>query len=144
MMVIRLKTHVPESRQISLTLPADVPVGDAEVEVTVRPAGEPVQEFVVVLPPYDGPRAFPLRPENPKLAAEHDAFERLLPELMTTHAGRYVALHSGTVVAVADSETEALTLAHARQPGNLFLVRRVTDRPERIQRLPSFRTVRVN
>ncbi len=141
MTVIRLKTQVPEDRRLTLALPADFPVGEAEVEVTARPVGEPVREFEVVLPPDDRPRAFPVRPAHPKLAAEHDAFERMLPELMTRYACRYVAIHDGAVIAVGDSEVEALTAAHAARPGALVLVRRVTDQPQPIGRIPSFRPV---
>jgi hypothetical protein len=97
--------------------------------------------FEVVLPPDDRPRAFPRRPVHPKLAAEHDAFERMLPDLMTRYAGRYVALHDGVVVADGDTRVDALTRAHAAFPGVLVLARLVTDQPQPIPRLPSPRVV---
>lgn len=142
MTVIRLKTRVPETREVTLTLPPEVPVGEAELQITVRPAGEEVREFEVVLPPDDRPRAFPPRPTHPKLAAEYDAFQKLLPDLMTRYAGQYVALHDGAVVAVGDSEVEVLTAAHAALPGVPVLVRKVTDQPEPIPRIRSPHVVR--
>ncbi len=72
MSAIHIKTHVPESRQVTLTLPPDVPVGDAELEIVVR---EPAKEFTVTLPPDGRPKVFPTRPTHPALAAEFDAFE---------------------------------------------------------------------
>ena len=134
MSAIRVKTHIPESRQVTLTLPPEVPVGDAELEIVVR---EPATEFTVTLPPDNRPKASPTRPTHSTLAAEFDAFERMLPELMKQHAGKYVALRGGEVVAVADSEVGALTAAHTQRPGELAYVRLVSDQPQPIQRIPS-------
>ena len=137
MSAIRVKARIPESREITLTLPPDVPTGDAELEIVVRES--PPQEFVVTLPEDTRPRVFPSRPTHPVLAAEHDAFETLLPELMKIHAGKYVAVSGGEVVAVADSEVGALTEAHRVKPDVLSLVRRVTDQPQPLPRIPSLR-----
>lgn len=136
MSAIRVKTHIPESRQITLTLPPDVPVGDAELEIVVR---EPSTEFTVTLPPDNRPKVFPSRPTHPQLAAEFDAFERMLPELMKQHAGKYVALRGGQVVAVADSEVGALTAASQQHPGEMAYARLVTDQPQPIPRITSRR-----
>lgn len=138
MSAIRVKARVPESRQITITLPPDVPVGDAELEIVVR---EPGAEIAVPLPASARATAFPSRPTHPQLAAEFDAFERLLPDLMRDHAGKFVALRGGTVVAVAATKTEALTAAAQRFPGELLYARLVTDRPQPIPYLPSLRTV---
>jgi hypothetical protein len=136
MSAIRVKTHIPESRQITLKLPDDVPVGEAELEIVVR---EPEVVFDVILPPDNRPKVFPSRPTNPQLAAEYDAFERKLPELMKQYAGKYVALHGGEVVAVADSEVGALTAAYEQAPGRLVYARLVTDQPQPIPRITSRR-----
>ena len=71
MSVIRVTTRVPESRQVTVTLPPDTPVGDAELEIVVC---WPATEFTVALPPDDRPKVFPTRPTHPALAAEYDAF----------------------------------------------------------------------
>jgi excisionase family DNA binding protein len=81
------------------------------------------------------------RPTHPKLIAEWEAFNRLLPELLRHHPGRYVAVHDGAVVAVEDTEVGALTAAHTARPGVLVLVRRVTDGTDPLERIPSFRPV---
>ena len=78
--------------------------------------------------------------ESP-LAIRYVAFSRLLPELLSQYRGRYVALHEGAVLAIGDTEVEALNLAYSRQPEALVLVRKVTDQPEPIERLPYFRHV---
>jgi hypothetical protein len=138
MTTIRVRANVPENRQVTLTLPPEVPVGDAELEIAVR---EPEQVFEVMLPPDTRPRVFPPRPTNPELAAEHDIFVKMLPELMTKYAGKYIALHGGSVVAVGDTEVDALTRANDLHPGVLVLVRLVTDQPQPVQRIGSPRLV---
>src|SRR5262249_5262737 len=135
---IRVKAHIPESRQVTVTLPEDVPVGDVELEIVVR---EPDKEFAVTLPPDNRPKAFPKRPTHPTLAAEFDAFQAKLPELMKLDAGKYVALRGGEVIAVADNEVGALTAAHQQFPGELVYARLVTDQPQLIQRITSRREV---
>jgi hypothetical protein len=138
MTAIRVKTHIPESRQVTVTLPLEVPVGDAELEIVVR---EPTTEFTVTLPPDNRPKVFPSRPTHPALAAEFDAFEAKLPELMKQYAGKYIALHGGEVVAVGNSKTDVLTAAHQQFPGELIYARLVTDQPQPIPRIPSLRAV---
>ncbi|MBM3978975.1 MAG: hypothetical protein FJ304_01570 [Planctomycetes bacterium] len=139
MTAIRVKTRVPENRQVTVTLPDDVPVGDAELEIVVC---EPVVEFTVVLPPDDGPTAFPSRPTNAQLAAEFDAFERMLPDLMKQYAGKYVALHNGEVVAVDTTEVGALTTARQQEPGRLVYARLVTDQPQPLPKITARRELR--
>ena len=46
-------------------------------------------------------------PELPKGEREYQAFQRLLPQLLTTHHGKYVAIHDGQVV---DSDTDDVAL----------------------------------
>lgn len=142
MTTIRVRTQVPESRQVTLTLPAEVPPGEHEIEVTVKSAGEEPPVVEVVLPDAGRPRAFPPRPTDPELAEEYDAFERMLPELMKRHAGKYVAIRGGVVVAVGDTKIDAATAADKRQPGVPVYTRLVTDRPEPLPRLGSPREVR--
>jgi hypothetical protein len=139
--VIHLTTHVPESRQVLLTLPPDCPVGQADLEVVVRQHDPAINGAETIHLPETLPRVRTGRPTNPKLAVEHDAFLRMLPELITRYRGQYVAFDQGTVVAVGDTEIATLNLAYTREPGALVLVRKVTDQPEPIERLPSFRPI---
>jgi len=141
MTTIRVRANVPESRQVTLTLPPEVPPGEHDIEVTVQNTGGEPPVFEVHLPPDSRPKAFPPRPSDPVLAAEYDAFERMLPELMKRYAGRYVALRDGSVVAVGDTEIDALTLANEHHPGVLALVRLVTDQPQPVPRIGSPRLV---
>lgn len=137
-MTIELLADVPESRELTLRLPPDAPVG--RVRVTVSSADS--VPIAVPLGEDTRPRAFPKRPTHPKLAAEHDAFEKLLPELLISHRGLYVAVHDGRVVAAAKGATEALTAAGRLYPGQYVLVRLVTDQPQPIERLTRYRELR--
>jgi Family of unknown function (DUF5678) len=140
MSAIHVKTRIPENRQITLTLPQEVPVGDAELEIVIRESSA-APEFSVIVKD-NRPKAFPARPTNPVLAAEHEAFECMLPQLMERFAGRYVAIRDGKVVAVGDSEIDVLTAAHQQCPGKSVYARLVTDQPLLIPRISSPRGAR--
>ncbi len=108
-MTLELEIDVPESRQVTLTLPPEVPVGKATVSVGPPPTPTP---FVPIFP----------------LAREVEAFDRMLPELLKTHHGQYVAVYQGGVVGVG-----AEKLAVAREAYEKFgpvdvLVRLVVER----------------
>ena len=122
--MLELELDIPESRELHLTLPPDAPTG--RVKVTLSPMAPPAAR----------------RPTHPKLAREHDAFLTLLPELLTTHRGRYVAIHDGKVIGVGDSSVAVLTAAEKTHPGAVPLVQLVTVQPPRPERLPSLRGVR--
>lgn len=127
-MSLELELDVPESREVRFTLPPDVPTGRVRVTVAaVRPGVRP---------------EFPPRPTHPKLAREHDAFEAMLPELMTRHADKYVAIHDGQVIAEGNSSVAVLSAAEESHPGAYPLVRFVTDQPQPPERLPSIRLAR--
>ena len=65
----------------------------------------------------------------------------MLPELLLRHAGKFVTLHDGAVVTVADTEIQALTDAQAARPDVLVYVRRVASGPQPVERLPHLRSV---
>jgi hypothetical protein len=48
-----------------------------------------------------------------EFSREREGFNRLKPDLMRTHRGKYVAVYRGEVVAIADSSTEAALQAYA-------------------------------
>jgi hypothetical protein len=139
MSAIHVRTRIPESRQITLTLPPETPVGEAELEIVIREFLS-VPEFSIVADD-DRPKAFPPRPTNPALAAEYDAFESMLPELMACYAGKYVAIRDGKVVAAGDTEIDVLTAAHQQHPGKSVFVRFVTNQPQPLPRIGSPRSV---
>src|SRR5262249_19295773 len=125
--------------QVLQTLPPECPIGEADLEVVVRhrdPATCSVKASTLPEAPLTTHRS---RPTQAKLALEDDAFRRMLPDLLAEQRGRYVALHQGAVLAVGDREIANLNLAYTRQPTALVLVRKVTDQPEPIERLPLFR-----
>lgn len=80
----------------------------------------------VVLPP----------PVETKLDREMRAFQQLLPELLKTHRGRYVAVHEGRVVGEGDDQIVVAKTAYAEFGYLPILVRQVTDTP-RVVSIPS-------
>src|SRR5438552_19129717 len=95
MVVMRIEADVPENRQVTVTLPSEVPVGRAELTVSVDRAGD---AFMAAVDSAAVRKAYPPRPEHPKLASEYDAFQRLLPELLPSLRDQFVAVHDGQVV----------------------------------------------
>lgn len=74
-----------------------------------------------------------------KFDSERAAFYRLLPDLLSEHAGKYVAIHEGQVVAVADDRKTAAHLAWDRAGYCDIFVELVSVEPRRPSRLPHVR-----
>jgi hypothetical protein len=73
-------------------------------------------------------------PPRTKWGQEYQAFRRLLPQLLTTHRGCYVAVHGGHVVDSGDDKL-ALALRVLAKVGNVAIhVGLVTEEPEPILR----------
>lgn len=89
---------------------------------------------------YDAP-VVPTRPET-KWEREHKAFLRLLPELLSTHRGRYVAIHDGRVVAEGDDRIQVALETYRKHGYHPIHVGLVTTEPEPVARIPSPRNVR--
>lgn len=68
------------------------------------------------------------------LGDETRAFDLLLPELLTTHRGRYVAILGGRVVGSGSDLFAVLKQAYADHGHRPILVRLVTDAPPRVLR----------
>jgi hypothetical protein len=85
MTTMEIEADVPESRQVTITLPPDVPSGRVRLTVTVADPG-PAQVTYY-------------RPVDPAVAAEFDAFLQMLPGLRTSHGGHYVAVSGGRIIA---------------------------------------------
>lgn len=80
-------------------------------------------------------------PELTKGEREFRAFQRLLPSLLPTHRGKYVAIHLGQVV---DSDTEEIALIVRVQAKIGYVpiyVGLVTDSPA-VTRIPHYRELR--
>jgi hypothetical protein len=86
-------------------------------------------------PPFEA-RLTP--PELSKGEREYQTFLRLLPQLLGTHRGQYVAIHDGQMV---DSDADDIALiqrVHARVGYVPIHVGLVTDQP-RVVRVPHYR-----
>ena len=69
-----------------------------------------------------------------KWEREYQAFRRLLPQLLATHSGRYVAIHEGQVVDSGDDKL-ALALRVLAKVGNVAIhVGLVTAEPVPVSR----------
>jgi len=73
---------------------------------------------------------------------ERRAFFRLLPTLLATHQGQYVAVHLGRVIAEGVDQIEVAMQAYARAGYVPIYVGLVTTDPPRIVRMPSPRLPR--
>jgi hypothetical protein len=75
----------------------------------------------------------PVEPRT-KWEREYQAFRRMLPQLLTTHRGRYVAIHEGQVVDSGDDKF-ALALRVLAKVGNVAIhVGLVSEHPEPVSR----------
>lgn len=73
--------------------------------------------------------AWPIAPRS-KWEREHSAFLRLLPNLLQTHCGKFVAIH-GEKVVDSDPDEMALMIRVFQKIGNVDIhIGRVTDKPE--------------
>jgi uncharacterized protein DUF5678 len=68
---------------------------------------------------------------------ERHAFLRLLPMLLPTHRGRYVAVHKGGVIADGPDQVEVAKRAYALVGYVPIYVGLVTDEPTRPVHIPS-------
>ena len=97
-----------------------------------------MNDTVVTLPAPELPPA----PPPDKFERESRAFRRLLPGLLKTHPGQYVAIHEEQV---NDSDTDemALTLRVLKRLGHVAIfVDLVTDEPKKPIRIPHYREFR--
>jgi hypothetical protein len=82
----------------------------------------------------------PAPPED-KWRREQLAFPKLLPELLRTHRGQFVAIHEERVVESGADKLDVARRAYARFGYVPIFVSRVTDRPLTAIRIPSPRRV---
>lgn len=93
----------------------------------------------ITLPaPVIDPLRFPRTPWE----REYQAFRRLLPQLLQTHRGRYVAVHNEQVVDSGDNKLEVLQRAYATHGYVPIYVGVVAERPLPPERVPHYRIVR--
>jgi hypothetical protein len=76
-------------------------------------------------------------PASGKWAREYEAFLRLLPGLLQSHRGQYVAVHDGKVVGAGPDKLVVARKAYQEFGPVEILVRFVTDEPPRVVRIAS-------
>ncbi len=77
-------------------------------------------------------------PELSKGEREYQAFLRMLPELLATHRGQYVAIHEGRVVDADADDIALIRRVHQRIGYVPIHVGLVTDQPPLV-RIPHYR-----
>jgi sugar phosphate isomerase/epimerase len=80
-------------------------------------------------------------PPQTKWEREYRAFLRLLPELLKTHRGAYVAIHEGQVVDTGDDELALASRVWSKVGYVPIHIGLVTEQPRPIERVPSFREI---
>ncbi len=90
-----------------------------------EPTSIPTYEVILPQPPED------------KWQRERRAFYRLLPELFRTHLGKFVAVHEESVVDSGDDEIALASRVYARHGYVPIYVGLVSDRPPRVERIPT-------
>jgi hypothetical protein len=102
------------------------PNGDSVSESTTSPA------FEVTLP----------QPPDTKWEHERRAFLRLLPSLLPSYRGQYVAINDGQVVETGAELVPVALRAYQRYGNVPIYVDLVTDEPTHVVRIPGPRLVR--
>lgn len=77
-----------------------------------------------------------------KWEREYQAFQRLLPELLKSHRGKYVAIHDGQVIESGDDRLEVIFRALEKAGGVSIHVDLVAEQPPPPIRIPHYREVR--
>ena len=77
-----------------------------------------------------------------KWEREYRAFLRLLPELLRTKRGQFVAIHDERMVDYGDDPIELIKRVHARYGYVPIHVDRVTEQPAEPVRIPHYREYR--
>lgn len=120
--VLQIEADVPESRQVTITLPPEVRPGRVRLTVTMGPA------------PYAPMPGWPYyRPADPAVAAEYDAFWCLFPTLLVSHKGRYVAVYQGRVIDAGDDLDSVSRRVRARHGAVPVYIVRVCDGSEAVR-----------
>lgn len=78
-----------------------------------------------------------------KWRREQQAFSRLLPDLLKSHLGQYVAIHEGQVVESGMDKLDVAGRAYVRFGYVPIFVTLVADGPAAIVRIPSPRKISV-
>lgn len=73
-------------------------------------------------------------PPQTKWESEFRAFQRLLPQLLVTHYGRYIAIHEGKVVDCGDDKLDVALRVLGRVGNVAIHVGRVSNEPDPIAR----------
>jgi len=110
-----------------------------DIPTTTTLLSSAIMNSVTILP---APRIeSPVTEETP-WERERRAFDRLLPSLLGTHPGQYVAVHDGTIIASGSDRITVALQGYQRVGYVPLYVGLVSETPSRKVRLPSPRVLR--
>lgn len=81
-------------------------------------------------------------PDDAVLAEYRRALERMLPGLLTTNYGDYVAVHGDRVIAIGPNRNHVLGQAMMEAGLYDFILERIGLRTEYVERIVNFREIR--
>ena len=132
MSVLQAYHGIIRKGRIHITSPAKLPEeGEVYLWVTDRTG----QETAVLDVLY-------INPDHAAMEQEQAAFHRMLPDLLRQYKGQYVAVYQGEVIDHDQDQTALVVRLDQAHPDDIVLVKLVTDKPDRMLRMPSPRLVR--
>ncbi len=118
--------------RIHITPPAKLPEeGEVYLWVTERATAETAV-----------PDTLYTNPDHAAMEQEQAAFYRMLPDLLRQYKGQYVAVYRSEVIDHDRDQTALVVRLDQSHPDDIVLVKLVTDKPDRVLRMPSPRLVR--
>lgn len=118
--------------RIHITSPTELPQeGEVYLWVTDRTG----QETAV-------PDILYTNPDYAAMEQEQAAYHRMLPDLLRQYKGQYVAVYRSEVIDHDRDQTALVVRLDQTHPDDIVLVKLVTDKPDRVLRIPSPRLVR--
>jgi hypothetical protein len=118
--------------RIHITPPAELPEeGEFYLWVTERTAPETAV-----------PDTLYTSPDHVAMEQEQAAFRQMLPELLRQYKDQYVAICRGEVIDHDSNQVALVVRLDQTHPDDVVLVKLVTDKPDRVLRMPSPRLIR--
>ena len=72
-------------------------------------------------------RASALSDKQDQVDRNYESFQKRLPDLLQTHAGKFALMRDGEVVDIFDSMADAARAGRRLYPDGLFSVQKITD-----------------
>lgn len=84
-----------------------------------------------------------IHPKREQMEQEQAAFQRMLPELLASHAQEYVAIHHGQLVDHDKEQIALVTRVDAAYPQEVVLIKQVKGEPDKVLHMRSPRLLKL-